>query len=155
MTSTVRPAHLAVAASARVLWFEGDFPLAPEALCTKDGSMARILSCRTTALAALILTIGLAACEHHLKGKTPPRLKVVNSFSPITYNRIDPNNVPPEYMRTFKGQIVGFCCANCVAQWDRLTDEQRQERLDKAMSKAAKETTEGTTGTENAEKVGS
>jgi hypothetical protein len=117
--------------------------------------MARILSCRTAALAALILATGLAACEHHLKGKTPPRLQVVNSFSPITYNRIDPNNVPPEYMRTYKGQIVGFCCANCVVQWDRLTDEQRQERLDKAMSLAAKGTAEGAKATGGTEKAGS
>jgi hypothetical protein len=29
----------------------------------------------------------------------------------------------------YKGQKVGFCCAGCVGQWNKLTDEQRDERL--------------------------
>ncbi len=88
-------------------------------------------------IAAIALGCLLCACKHHEQGKTPEGLKVINSFSPITGNAIDPNNVPPAYMRKYKGQIVGFCCAECVAQWDRLTDSERQAKLDTVMARQA------------------
>ena len=90
----------------------------------------------------------MAGCNHyektHPKGKTPPRLKVVNSICPIMEKKVDPANVPPELMRTHRGQVVGFCCTPCLTDWDNLSDAQRQAKLDKAMELSAKATTEDT-----------
>jgi len=55
--------------------------------------------------------------------------KPVNSVCPIMGGKIDPENVKPELTRQFNGQTIAFCCAGCPAEWDKLTDEQKQEKL--------------------------
>lgn len=36
-------------------------------------------------------------------------------------------------MRIYDGKIVGFCCAACPAQWDKLSDADKKAKLDAAM----------------------
>jgi len=56
---------------------------------------------------------------------------VVNEKCPITGNKLDREKVPADLRREFKGKPVGFCCKNCPPAWDKLTDEQKQAKLDK------------------------
>jgi hypothetical protein len=64
--------------------------------------------------------------------------KIVNVRCPILEgSTVDPNKTPESLTRMFKGQKVGFCCAGCVAAWDKLTDAERQAKLDAAMKPAA------------------
>jgi len=60
---------------------------------------------------------------------------VVNDHCPIMGTKIDPAKVPANLTREFKGQKVGFCCAPCIDAWDKLTDAQKDEKLQKAMGK--------------------
>lgn len=43
----------------------------------------------------------------------------------------DPIN--PKVTTSFKGKTVGFCCPGCIEDWDRLTEDQKQARLNKSM----------------------
>ena len=55
-----------------------------------------------------------------------------NTVCPIMGSKIDPSNVPASLIRDFKGQKVAFCCAGCPAQWDKLTNTQKNAQLMKA-----------------------
>ncbi len=54
---------------------------------------------------------------------------VVNSRCPMKDYPIS-RAIP---MRQFDGKIVGFCCAGCPHDWDKLTDAQKKARLAAAM----------------------
>jgi len=58
---------------------------------------------------------------------------VVNVRCPIDGAKIDPASVPEAQTRQWKGKTVGFCCANCAAAWDKLTDEQKDQQLKAVM----------------------
>lgn len=60
-----------------------------------------------------------------------PAAAAVNDRCPITGNAIDPAKVPAGLTREFKGQMVGFCCGGCPPVWDKLSDEEKQTKLDK------------------------
>lgn len=88
-----------------------------------------------SAAIAALLVIALG-CEHQEGGaddRTPAGVKIINTICPIMNVKIDPAHVRPELMRMYKGQVVGFCCPTCVVTWDRLSDAERQAKLDKAM----------------------
>jgi len=59
----------------------------------------------------------------------PADQNCVNTKCPIMGGKIDPANVPAKLTRMFKGQKVGFCCGGCPAKWDKLTDEQKEAKL--------------------------
>ena len=59
--------------------------------------------------------------------------KVVNVRCPITGNKIDADHVAANLTTEFKGQKVGFCCGACPAAWDKLSDQEKQEKLSKAV----------------------
>jgi len=69
----------------------------------------------------------LAACVEH--AKAGPAAAAVNVRCPIMGKAIDPDKVPDDLTRTYHGHKVGFCCAGCLTEWDKLTDEQRHEKL--------------------------
>lgn len=69
-----------------------------------------------------------------MMGETPKADKVINARCPIMGTKIDPNNVPANLTREFKGQEVGFCCGSCPPAWDKLSDQQKQEKLEKAVA---------------------
>lgn len=59
---------------------------------------------------------------------------VVNNRCPIMGSSIDSDNVPEELTREYKGRKIGFCCGGCPRAWDRLSDEQKQAKLDDLLS---------------------
>lgn len=63
---------------------------------------------------------------------------VVNVRCPIMGNKIDSNDVPEKLTREWKGKTVAFCCAACPPTWDKLSDEEKQEKLKAAMAKTDK-----------------
>lgn len=54
-----------------------------------------------------------------------------NAKCPIMGNKINPEQVTGELTRTFQGEKVAFCCAGCPAQWDKLSEQQKQAKLEK------------------------
>ncbi|MBI5722396.1 MAG: hypothetical protein HZA50_00400 [Planctomycetes bacterium] len=55
---------------------------------------------------------------------------VVNTRCPImSSSKIDPAKVPANLTREFKGQKVGFCCGGCPSAWDKLTDAEKETKL--------------------------
>jgi len=62
------------------------------------------------------------------------KTKFANDRCPIIGSPIDPDKVPENLIREYKGQKVAFCCAGCPEQWDKLTDAQKQAKLAKVMS---------------------
>ena len=59
----------------------------------------------------------------------PTAKKAVNAKCPIMGNAVDPK----VEMREFQGKMVGFCCPACPPAWDKLSDEEKAEKLKKAM----------------------
>lgn len=60
--------------------------------------------------------------------------KFANDHCPIMGTPIDPDKVPENLIRDYKGQKVAFCCGECPAEWDKLTDSQKQAKLAKVKS---------------------
>ena len=58
--------------------------------------------------------------------------KFVNQTCPIMGKTIKPDRVPEKLTRTFQGGNVAFCCGGCTARWDKMTDQQRAEKLQAA-----------------------
>jgi hypothetical protein len=65
--------------------------------------------------------------------------QVVNDVCPITGKKFEPYNLPDDRMREFKGSKVGFCCPNCPPTWDKLSDSEKQKKLDEAMKSSSGE----------------
>jgi hypothetical protein len=61
---------------------------------------------------------------------TKPASPYVNVKCPIMKGDIDPAKVTDATTRVFNGQKVAFCCAGCPAQWDKLSDKEKQAKLD-------------------------
>jgi hypothetical protein len=61
--------------------------------------------------------------------------KPVNTACPIMDGKVDPDNTPAKLTRTFQGKTIGFCCAGCPPKWDKLSDEEKAEKLKKVMEK--------------------
>ena len=57
---------------------------------------------------------------------------VVNKRCPIMGTKIDPAEVPEKLTREFKDKKVGFCCPGCPAKWDRLSEEEKEKKIEEA-----------------------
>jgi len=58
--------------------------------------------------------------------------KIVNARCPIMGTKLDPSKVTASLTRTYNGKKIGFCCAGCPGAWDKLNNQQKLEKLDKA-----------------------
>lgn len=58
--------------------------------------------------------------------------KIVNSRCPVMGNAL-PEHMPKRMTRKWNGLTVGFCCPGCITTWDRLTDQERQKKLEPVM----------------------
>ena len=67
--------------------------------------------------------------EAKLKAHAAPAF--INASCPIMGSPINLAKVPSHLVRDYKGQKVAFCCAGCPAQWDRLSNSQKQAKLAK------------------------
>jgi len=87
---------------------------------------------KKTALAELGKARKLVADVHYRIAAACPRRRFVNARCPMMGTAIDPAKVPQGLTRPYKGRRVAFCCAGCPAAWDKLTDEQKEDKLGKA-----------------------
>ena len=58
--------------------------------------------------------------------------KIVNVRCPIMRTKLDPGKVPAKLTKIYSGIKIGFCCAGCPSAWDKLNNQQKQEKLGKA-----------------------
>ena len=56
----------------------------------------------------------------------------VNTTCPIMNSKINPAAVPAALTRTYKDKKVAFCCGDCPAAWDKLSDAEKDAKLAKA-----------------------
>ncbi|MBN1765183.1 MAG: hypothetical protein JW860_08000 [Sedimentisphaerales bacterium] len=54
-----------------------------------------------------------------------------NNKCPIMGSPINPDKIGEDLIREFKGQKVAFCCAGCPVTWDKLSDAQKEDKLNK------------------------
>jgi len=76
------------------------------------------------------------AHDGHARRYTAPARAVVNVRCPIRAAPIDPANVADDLVRVWKGQRIGFCCADCPQAWDKLTDAEKETKLAASMPTA-------------------
>jgi hypothetical protein len=72
-----------------------------------------------------------------------------NATCPMRGAPIDPKNVPAGRVRHFRGRKVAFCCDGCPKAWGKLSDEQKQSRLEKAAPAPPRPATSETSGIVN------
>lgn len=89
--------------------------------CSSNG--AKSACCAASASAAITASSVAASAQ------PTTAAKVVNTKCPIEGGTVDPNKVPDSLTRDFKGQKVGFCCAGCPDQWDKLSDADKESKL--------------------------
>jgi predicted metal-binding membrane protein len=78
----------------------------------------------------------VADAQKAIAGMLPKDQKVVNARCPIMGTKLDVEKVPAELTRMHKGQKVGFCCEGCPVAWDKLTDAEKDKKLQEAMGPA-------------------
>lgn len=85
------------------------------------------------------LLLGAAGCnkDGQKAGDDKAAAQAVNNTCPIMGTAINPAKVPADQTRPFKGQTVGFCCMNCPPVWDKLSDAQKQAKLDAVLKPSA------------------
>jgi hypothetical protein len=52
----------------------------------------------------------------------------VNRACPIQHEKVD-----PAITVKYKGQVVGFCCSECVDDWARMGDDLKDQKLRDSM----------------------
>lgn len=75
---------------------------------------------RIVAVAAALL---FAACAGTTN--TPPVSATINTQCLVSGEALDASSPTVDYM----GKKVGFCCNNCIAKWDKLSDADKQAKL--------------------------
>ncbi|MCE5327022.1 MAG: hypothetical protein LLG01_11485 [Planctomycetaceae bacterium] len=98
--------------------------------CCKDSCAA---CCKDKGKSCAAESMSCGACKPK-EGATPTEAKsaFANTKCPMMGSKIDASKVTPALTREFKGQKVAFCCGGCPAAWDKLTDAQKQAKLDAA-----------------------
>ena len=71
----------------------------------------------------------LAKCQEQCRAATAGQAKFANDRCPVSGLTIDPAKVTDTLVREYKGQRVAFCCGSCPAAWDKLTDAQKDVKL--------------------------
>lgn len=72
---------------------------------------------------------GLSEAQKEAKLKQHQAQSFINTTCPIMGSPINSAKVSSSLVREFKGQKVAFCCPGCPAQWDKLSDAQKQAKL--------------------------
>ncbi len=52
---------------------------------------------------------------------------VINTLCPIGNDEFGSKDHPAELSRTWNGKNIGFCCDHCVAKFDKMTPEKKNE----------------------------
>ena len=89
---------------------------------------------KATALTHLDKAHKMVTTMHQRMAATAtPAPTFVNARCPMMGSKIDPAKVPESLTREHKGRKVAFCCGGCPGAWDKLTNDQKQEKLDKVL----------------------
>jgi hypothetical protein len=72
---------------------------------------------------------------HMAQKKCMEKMPTVNDRCPISGEKIDMMNTPENQTLMYKSQKVGFCCTKCPVAWEKLTDKEKSEKLEKVMPK--------------------
>ncbi len=92
---------------------------------------------RTIITAAAIASLmGLGACANNKAadakgapaGATANAGMLANSKCPI----MPDHPIDPSVTVAYKGSKVGFCCAGCIDEWDKMSESKKNEMLAKA-----------------------
>jgi hypothetical protein len=54
---------------------------------------------------------------------------IANTNCPIMGGKIDPTKTADGLVREYKGKKVAFCCGGCPAQWDKMSDADKDAKL--------------------------
>jgi hypothetical protein len=77
---------------------------------------------------------GLSEAQKEAKLKQYQAPSFINTTCPIMGSAIQSQRVSPNLVRQYRGQRVAFCCPGCPAQWDKLSDAQKQSKLARVKS---------------------
>lgn len=80
--------------------------------------------------AATLMWAGLGCSTSH----PAPTTKYANVNCPISGEKIQPANLPPGLVRQFKGCNVAFSSEANAQQWDKLSDQDKQQKLNKVLA---------------------
>lgn len=98
------------------------------ALNQAKASMAKVQQCPMMKDGCPMMDKAMKGCP--MKAAADAATKFANVKCPMMDSAINPAKVTPELTREFKGQKIAFCCKGCPAQWDKLSDEEKQAKLD-------------------------
>lgn len=76
----------------------------------------------------------VAASKHTMLRMGP----IVNVQCPIMGTKIDPAKVPANLTKVYKSGKIGFCCGECPGMWDKLSDEDKAQKLRQSVKVEAK-----------------
>jgi hypothetical protein len=71
----------------------------------------------------------LAKCQEKCSAAATAEPKFANDRCPISGLPIVPAKVTDNLVREYKGQRVAFCCGSCPPKWDKLTDAEKDAKL--------------------------
>lgn len=78
------------------------------------------------ALAGIL--VGLGGCASQVVDGPAVNLGPVNRTCPVLHDKVD-----PAITVKYKGQVVGFCCSECVDDWARMGDDLKDQKLKESM----------------------
>lgn len=107
--------------------YSKDFPLAISSI---DLAVKAIQSGeKQTELAELNIALTKLAQIHKALG-THVKLQFANNYRcPIMGSPIKMDTVNENLIRLYNGRKVAFCCASCPAEWDKLSDADKQAKV--------------------------
>jgi ribosomal protein S20 len=62
------------------------------------------------------------------------KMPCINNICPITGKPFDMMDRPKDCIRMHKGRKIGFCCPGCPSQWDKMTDAEKDAKLEEYKS---------------------
>ena len=71
----------------------------------------------------------LEAIQKAATGASAAPVGFANTKCPIMGSPINPSKVTEGLTRVYNGKKVAFCCGGCPGQWDKLSDAQKDARL--------------------------
>ena len=66
------------------------------------------------------------------QSKCMEKLPIFNYHCPISGKQLDMMNIPGNLTTMYKGKKVGFCCQACQPVWDKMSDTEKNKKLEDA-----------------------
>lgn len=102
----------------------------PEAILSIGEAVKAIQSGdRQTELAELNKALEKMITIHKALGAQAKPQYANNLHCPVMGSPVYINRVDIKLTRDYKGRIIAFCCPGCPAEWDKLTEAQKQAKL--------------------------